>query len=165
MAVLVGMWFWIPLTLVASDRPRARRRLGWGLRAALAADDRDDVTVRVVAYNLEKGASIRDHGSRTTMVSFAEPVCAAVLRKQTLPHVARGQPLERFLTGDVAFAPVFDLPHPPVEVSEAHGLFLQWVAQLLHDQLVDQEAMPATCEFREVDFAPLDAGESEASRG
>lgn len=135
-----------------------------GLVQGQPAVDLEDVTVRVVAYNLEKGAYKRGSGSSERTVSFAEPVRAVVLFEQVLPLVPRGQPLERFLTGDVAFAPVFDRLYPPVELSKTHGLFLQWEAQLLHDGLVDQEVIPATCEFNAADFAPGDSAEPEAAR-
>lgn len=115
--------------------------------------DVDDLVVRVVACNLEKGAYTRGSGTSERTISFADPVRAIVLHEQVLAHVPRGMRLEHVLAGSVAFAPVFDLLEPPIEVSKTHGLFLEWRVQILHDALVDQELVPESCVWREADFA------------
>ncbi len=126
--------------------------------------DLEDVTVRVIACNLEKGAYTRGSGSNKRVVNFSEPIRAVVLFEQRLPLVRRGQPLEASLEGPVRFAPLFDLLHPPCEVSPTHGLSLQWEVQLLHDRFVDHELIAGPCEYRAADFACPTPPEPEPER-
>ncbi|MFM8413952.1 MAG: hypothetical protein ACKOCX_04420, partial [Planctomycetota bacterium] len=125
--------------------------------------DLEDITVRVVACNLEKGSYTRGSGSNTRVINFAEPVAAVLLFEQLLPLVHRGQPLEASLSGSVRFGPVFDLLHPPCEVSKTHGLILQWEVQLLHDRFVDHELIAPPCVYPTADFVAAGSAHAEAT--
>jgi hypothetical protein len=126
--------------------------------------DLHDITVRIVAYNLEKGQYTRGSGSNERTVSFSEPVRAVVLYEKVLSLVRRGQPIEAALEDSFRFEPMFDALHPPSEVSPSHGLFVQWEVQLLHDQFVDHELIPNRCSYRESDFLYAARAEMEAAR-
>lgn len=126
--------------------------------------DLHDVTVRVVAYNLEKGQYTRGSGRDERTVSFSEPVRAVVLYEKDLPLVRRGQPIEAALPDSFPFEPMFDALHPPAEVSASHGVFVQWEVQLLHDEFVDHELIPRHCSYREDDFRYAARAEMEAAR-
>jgi hypothetical protein len=125
--------------------------------------DLRDVTVRVVAYNLEKGCYTRGSGSSERTVSFSEPVRAVVLYEKELPLVRRGQPIEAAMSDSFRFEPMFDALYPPCEVSGSHGLFVQWEVQLLHDRFVDHELIPADCSYRDADFLHASRAEMEAA--
>jgi hypothetical protein len=126
--------------------------------------DLHDITVRVVAYNLEKGCYTRGSGSNERTVSFSEPVRAVVLYEKTVPMVRRGQPIESALSDSFPFEPMFDALHPPSEVSPSHGLFVHWEVQLLHERFVDHELIPRHCSYREADFLYASRTEMEAAR-
>lgn len=137
-----------PPSLISRDTVVAMNALVHGRSRV----DIEKTTVRVIAYNLEKGKYTTRNGDNDSVVTFSEPVRAVVLYEQLLPLVPRGKPIEDFLPGSVSFAPVFDLLLPPNPVSPSHGLFLQWEVQLLHDKLVDHELIPSSCEFCLSDF-------------
>lgn len=126
--------------------------------------DLHGITMRVVAYNLEKGCYTRGSGSNERTVSFSEPVRAVVLYEKELPMVRRGQAIEAALPDSFPFEPMFDALHPPSEVSPSHGLFVQWEVQLLHDSFVDHELIPRDCSYRENDFLYAARAEMEAAR-
>lgn len=125
--------------------------------------DLEHATLRVIACNLEKGSYTRGSGSNSRVINFSEPIRAVVLFEQHLPLAPRGQPLEASLSGSVCFAPVFELLHPPCEVSPTHGLVLQWQVQLLHDRFVDHELVAGPCTYEAADFAAAGPAPPEAT--
>ena len=96
----------------------------------------NNVTLRVVACNLERGQYMRGSGSNQRRVSFSKPIQGVLLYKQKAKTIPRKQPVENYFPGDVAFKTMFDGLYPPAEVSGTHGLFVYWEVQLLVDKLV-----------------------------
>jgi hypothetical protein len=118
----------------------------------LAGVELNDITLRVVACNLEKGQYMRGSGSNRRRVSFSEPIQGVLLYKQKARTIPRKQPVENSFEGTVKFAPMFDALYPPAVVSSSHGLFVYWEVQLLLDKLVDQELVGSAAGFLEEDF-------------
>lgn len=101
--------------------------------------DLNDVVVRIVGCNMERGQYKRRSGSKERTVSFNHPVRAVILYEKRLERVPAHLPLERYLDGDVAFDAMFRALYPPQPVGREHGLSVHWEVQLIHDELVDQE--------------------------
>lgn len=112
----------------------------------------DDVTVRVVACNIEKGQYRRKSGKSTKTVSFKEPLRGVLLYEKRIPSIPANAPLESYLDGDVKFAPMFRALYPPQSIGSSHGVAVHWEVQLLHPQLVDQELVGKTECFACSDF-------------
>ncbi len=118
----------------------------------LARVEMNDVRLRVVACNLEKGQYMRGSGSDRRRVSFSEPVQGVVLYEQHTMSIPGKQPVENSFEGMVDFGPMFDALYPPAVVSKTHGLFVYWEVQLLVGKLVDQELVGSTSGLLEEDF-------------
>jgi hypothetical protein len=111
----------------------------------LARCDLEDVTVRLVAANRERGQYKRGSGTKERTVSFVTPVRAVLLYERRLRRVPAGSPLESHLDGEIAFEPMFAALYPPLAAGSSHGLDVVWEVQLLHPLFVDQE-LPGDCE-------------------
>ena len=114
--------------------------------------DLNNVTLRVVACNLEKGQYMRGSGSDRRRVSFSEPVQGVLLYQKTVKTIPAKKPVENYFPGEVKFKPMFDGLYPPTRVTATHGLFVYWEVQLLLDKLVDQELVGSTDPMRTEDF-------------
>jgi hypothetical protein len=110
----------------------------------VARCDLEDVTVRVVAANRERGQYKRGSGKKERTVSFVEPVRAVLLYERHLRHVPAGAPVEDRLDGEVRFEPLFAAFYPPLRAGSHHGIDVVWEVQLLHPRFVDQE-LPGGC--------------------
>ena len=112
----------------------------------------EDVTVRVVAANREKGQYRRGSGSNVRTVSFSKPVRAVKLYEQRIRHLPARIPIESHLEGEVRFEPMFAALYPPLETDSNHGMEVVWEVQLLHPDFVDQELAGETGSLHYEDF-------------
>ena len=101
--------------------------------------DLKNMTLRVVACNMEKGQYVRGSGSNRRTVSFEEPVRPIILYSEKVSRIPSGQELGGHFPGEVDFGPIFKTLYPPLEISETHGLAVYWEVQLLHDEFIDHE--------------------------
>ena len=122
------------------------------LVAGLARCDLNDVTVRVVAANREKGQYRRGSGSNVRTVSFSKPVRAVKLYERRIRNLPAHVPIETRLEGDVRFEPMFAALYPPLETDAHHGMEVVWEVQLLHPDFVDQELQGETESLLYEDF-------------
>ena len=114
--------------------------------------DLKDVTLRIVACNMEKGKYVRGSGSNQRTVSFSTPVRGVLLYSKKVTLIQKNQPVENHFRDSMSFEPMFKVLYPPSEVSESHGLFIYWEVQLIHNDFVDQELVGDTARFRREDF-------------
>lgn len=114
--------------------------------------DLKDVTLRIVACNMEKGKYVRGSGSNQRTVSFSTPVRGVLLYSKKVTLIPKNQPVENHFRDSMSFEPMFKVLYPPSEVSESHGLFIYWEVQLIHNNFVDQELAGDTVHFRREDF-------------
>jgi hypothetical protein len=114
--------------------------------------DLKDVTLRIVACNMEKGKYVRGSGSNQRTVSFSTPVRGVLLYSKKVTLIPKNQPVENYFRDSMSFEPMFKALYPPSEVSESHGLFIYWEVQLIHNDFVDQELAGDTVHFRREDF-------------
>ena len=114
----------------------------------------DDVVVRVVACNVEKGQIVVGAGKSRAVKSFVQPVRALVLYERKIARIPAGVPIESLLEGAINFRPMFRSLYPPQRVSRTHALDVYWEVQLLHGKYVDQEVVgPVDC-FPWSEFLP-----------
>ncbi len=111
-----------------------------------------NVTLRVVAANMEKGQYVRGSGSNRRTVSFSEPARAVLLFEQSVRRIDPGQPIQKYFSGPVAFERMFRVLYPPLMVTDSHGLEVHWEVQLLHPKFVDHELIGPTKPFHFEDF-------------
>lgn len=131
----------LPQRICRGDAIRASALLRGRARVPL-----ENITVRIVACNMELGQYKRGSGTKERTVSFKEPVRAVVLYEQRVALIPADHPVERYLPGEIAFEPMFRALYPPQMVGRKHGLALYWEVQLIHDDFIDQEVVgPIDC--------------------
>ena len=98
-------------------------------------------TLRVVAYNIEKGACLvknkKKKGHREEL--FSNPVKATCLYDQPLPHIPAHTEISPFLQGEVDFGKAYLDLLPPVVLDSKTGIDVEWEIQLLHADFIDHE--------------------------
>ena len=114
--------------------------------------DLKNMTLRVVACNMEMGQYIRGSGSNRRTVSFNEPVRPIILYSERVSHIPARQEIGNHFPGEVNFGPMFKALYPPLEISESHGLAVYWEVQLLHDEFIDHELEGPAHKIVESDF-------------
>ena len=114
--------------------------------------DLKNMTLRVVACNMEMGQYIRGSGSNRRTVSFEEPVRPIILYSERVGHIPARQEIGNHFPGEVDFGPMFKALYPPLEISETHGLAVYWEVQLLHDEFIDHELKGPTDSIKVTDF-------------
>ena len=111
-----------------------------------------DVTLRIVACNIEKGQYKRGSGTKERTVSFSEPIRGVLLYSQQVELIPRRVEVSQYFDGDVSFEPMFAILYPPQKISSSHGMEVYWEVQLIHNEFVDQELKGPTSVFRTRDF-------------
>lgn len=115
-------------------------------------------TLRLVAYNCEHGQYTKreksGNSSRTVTRTFVNHACGVVLYERLLAYVPAGADINGFLSGDVELQRMFDALYPPLMLGPNHGLSIQFEAQLLHPEFVDQEVILGRVEVDAKDFYP-----------
>ena len=114
--------------------------------------DLKNMTLRVVACNMEMGQYIRGSGSNRRTVSFEEPVRPIILYSERVGHIPARQEIGNYFPEEVDFGPMFKALYPPLEISETHGLAVYWEVQLLHDEFIDHELKGPTDSIKVTDF-------------
>lgn len=97
-------------------------------------------TLRVVAYNIEKGAcrvKKKKGGYREEL--FSNTIKATCLYDQPLPHIPAHTEISPFLQGEVDFGKAYLDLLPPVVLDSKTGIDVEWEIQLLHDDFIDHE--------------------------
>ena len=106
----------------------------------------ENVTLRVVACNMELGQYKRGSGTQERTISFKEAVRAVVLYEQQIARIPSGTSISSYFPGEIAFEPMFRALYPQQLAGSSHGLALYWEIQLIHDDFIDQELVgPIGC--------------------
>ena len=114
--------------------------------------DLENIKLRVVACNQEKGQRIEGHGSDKRTVSFSNPVQGLLIYEKRIDHIAAGDSVERWFPEEVYFDRIFNNLLPPMMITSTHGLDLYWEIQLIHNELVDQELIGNVHKLKIQDF-------------
>ena len=112
----------------------------------------ENITLRIVACNMEKGQYVRGSGTDRRTVSFSEPVRGVLLYEKHVDHIPARIQIRDYFNDVFSFAPMFASLYPPFTVSSTHGIDVYWEIQLLHPQFVDQELVGLTRFFHYEDF-------------
>ena len=114
--------------------------------------DLKNMTLRVVACNMEKGQWVRGSGKSRGTQDFEEPVRPIILYSEKVSRIPREQELGDHFPGEVDFGPIFKTLYPPLEISGTHGLAVYWEVQLLHDEFMDHELKGPSDRIEVTDF-------------
>lgn len=134
---------------------RIRRGVEYAVESLFAGRSRvplEDVTLRVVACNMECGQYRERRGSQTVTVSFREPVSGVVLYEKRIGRIPANTPIADYFAGPVSFDPMFSALYPPAMLGRSHGVDVRWEVQLLHPEFVDQELVGLTAAMAYEDF-------------
>lgn len=101
--------------------------------------DLKNVTLKIVAGNIEKGKYTRGSGTNKRTVSFSNPVRAVQLFSKKYNHIPKETEISDYLKGEVSFLKMYTNLYPELKSTNKHGLFVHWEVQLIHDKLIDQE--------------------------
>ena len=118
----------------------------------IARVDLREVTLRVVACNMEKGQYVRGSGSNRRTISFSEPARGVLLYSRTIDLIPKKKPVESYFNEEFSFKPMFKILYPPNMVSSTHGLQIYWEVQFIHNEFVDHELVGDINIFKEEDF-------------
>jgi len=110
-----------------------------------------DVTLRVVACNMEFGQYQRGSGTSVRTVSFNHPIRGVILYESTAKHIPANVPIATYFDGAIDFESMFAALYPPF-ITLTHGMQVHWEVQLLHPEFVDQELVGLAKGFRYADF-------------
>lgn len=157
-----GIWFLIHRQLrrymtFRLARPPERIERGRDYRvedffAGTARVPLEEVTLRIVACNLECGQYRESRGTEVVTVSFEEPVRGVVLYEKQVSRIPAKMPIAQYFNDRMSFDPMFRALYPPSMVSGSHGVNLRWEIQLLHPDFVDQELVGPTQGLAYEDF-------------
>lgn len=126
---------------------RIRRGAEYPVETLFAGRSRvplDDVTLRIVACNMECGQYRERRGSQTVTVSFQEPVRGVVLYEKRIGRIPAHTPIAGYFADRVHFDPMFAALYPPAILGGSHGVGVRWEIQLVHPEFVDQELVGPT---------------------
>ena len=112
----------------------------------------EDVTLRIVACNMECGQYEERRGTDTVTVSFKEPVRGVVLYEKTVGRIPARTPIGDYFNDRLRFDPMFAALYPPAMLGSKHGVDVRWEVQLLHTEFVDQELVGPTEALAYKDF-------------
>lgn len=99
----------------------------------------NDIILRVVACNIEKGQYKRGHGTKTRTVSFKNPFRGLVLYEKSINNIPPKMQLGLFFGGHCDFKKMYATLYPPQLVGSSHGIGIYWEIQLIHPNFIDQE--------------------------
>lgn len=101
--------------------------------------DLHNVTLKIVAWNIEKWQYTRWSGTNKRTVSFAHPIRAVELFSQQYDLIPKNTQISDYLLWDMSFEEMYNVLYPELMTWETHGLETHWEVQLIHDKLIDQE--------------------------
>jgi hypothetical protein len=127
---------------------------------ARAETDLNDLTVRIIACNQEKGQYRRGSGTNTRTVSFSHPTRGVVLFERRLGFLRAGRDIDSELREPLDLTPMFDGLYPPQMVGSQHGMDVHFEVQLIHDKYVDRELVLPSELFLWEDFLEDRGGDS-----
>ena len=157
-----GLWFLMRAQLrkymqfgLAELPARIERGVDYRVAELVTGQSRvplEDVTLRIVACNLECGQYRERRGTETVTVSFKEPVRGVVLYEKRVDRIPARFPIADYFNDRLRFDAMFAALYPPAMLSRSHGVDLRWEVQLLHADFVDQELVGPTENLGYADF-------------
>jgi hypothetical protein len=124
----------LPDMIVPDEDYVASSLFGGRSRVAL-----ENVTLRIVASNMECGQYVRGSGTNRRTVSFTEPIRGVILFEKQAAYIPARTPIADYFNDRFSFTPMFEMLYPPVSISSTHGVKVHWEVQLIHPEFIDQE--------------------------
>jgi hypothetical protein len=104
--------------------------------------DLEDITLRIVACNMECGQYRRGSGSNVRTVSFREPIRGVVLFEKTVNKIFANAQINHWFSADkVYFDDMFRVLYPANMLGGEHGMDVHWELQLIHPEFLDRELL------------------------
>ena len=155
--LLAAFGIWLKMILQRYMTFRLVGKLGqvslgkrYSLRRLLQGKSRVDLEaceLRVVACNIEFGQYTTGSGKDRKTVSFSTAVKCVSIYKKYLNHIPKERELNQYLNDEISFDKVYQDLAPTCKTSSKHGVALHWEVQLLHPELVDQQAVGSSDGF------------------
>lgn len=101
--------------------------------------DLENVKLKIVACNMEKGQYVRWSWSNRRTVSFSNPVRALSIFEKEISFIPKNEDISYYLKGVFSFEKMYKILYPEQAISKSHWLIVHWEVQLIHDKLIDQE--------------------------
>ncbi|MDJ0937990.1 MAG: hypothetical protein QNJ06_17600 [Kiloniellales bacterium] len=153
-ALGAGIWFLMRRQLrgymqlrLAPLPARIERGVDYRVSDLVAGHSRvplEDVTLRIVAGNLECGQYRKLLGRKAVAVSFQEPMRGVVLYEKTVDRIPARMPIADYFNDRLSFDPMFAALYPPAMLGSSHGIDVRWEVQILHADLVDRKLIGPT---------------------
>lgn len=104
--------------------------------------DLENITLRIVACNMECGQYRRGSGSNERTVSFREPIRGVVLFEKTINKIFASTQINSWFAADkVYFDDMFRVLYPANMLGDNHGIDVHWELQVIHPEFLDRELL------------------------
>jgi len=114
--------------------------------------DLENVTLRIVAYNIETGLYERGTTKSHRICRITGAVQGVLLYEKTLPNLSANKSIEDYFNDEIPLEPFFNTLYPPQMISKNHGIVVVWKIQLIHPIFVDQFLYCDTSELKYAEF-------------
>jgi len=101
--------------------------------------DLNNVTIKIVAWNIERWKYTRGSGTKKRTVSFRNPVKAIEIFSKKYDFIPKETSISDYIAWDFSFQEMYKALYPECFISSSYWIFVHWEVQLIHDKLVDQE--------------------------
>lgn len=101
--------------------------------------DLNNVTLKIVAANIEKGKYTRGSWTKTRTISFSHPTRAVEIFSKSYDYIPKEVEITEYLKWDVSFIEMYKHLYPELKTTWKHGIMVRWEVQLIHNKLIDQE--------------------------
>lgn len=114
--------------------------------------DLKDISLRIVACNMELWQYKRWSWTNTRTVSFSEPTRAVSLYDSKIDFIPKNTDIGEYIKWEFSFEKMYKVLYPEQIISNTHWLKVHWEVQLLHDKFIDQELIGDSSFFRYKNF-------------
>lgn len=121
--------------------------------AAKSAANLQNVTLRLIAANLECGQYWRGSGTNRSKVTFSQPTRAVILFEKTTAMILKRASIETYFDEAFDFDSAFDCLRPDNMISQTHGLKFTAVIQIMVGDLADTQLELPVRLWKRSDFA------------
>ncbi len=118
--------------------------------------DIENLTVKIIAYNLEKGQhrekNYSSSSNRKKTVNHKNEVEIIMIHEETVWNINKDTDISQKFRKSFQFNTMFDSLHPPLSISSTHWVDICWDIQFIHDKYTDKTISWSTDIFNYKDF-------------
>lgn len=101
--------------------------------------DLENVRLKIVACNMEKGQYRRWSWTKSRTISFSEPIRVLSLYDEKIDFIAKNTDISEYFKWEVSFENMYKALYPEQVISSSHWITVYWEVQLIHNNFIDQE--------------------------